>query len=108
MRVQGSPTIKRLSIITAMLLLYVQSASADRYYPVDYGRITSVRGWRVDPFGSGQRRFHRGWDITCPSGTPVYPTQMGLVLFAGQHKGYGKLVAIDRTKPAQATGFQPA
>jgi len=95
MHVQGSPMVNCLSIIAAVLLLYVQSAAADRYYPVDYGRVTSDRGWRVDPFGSGQRHFHQGWDIACPSGTPVYPTQMGIVLFAGKYKGYGQLVAVD-------------
>lgn len=84
-----------LSIIAAVLLLYVQSASADRNYPVDYGRVTSVRGWRVDPFGTGQQRFHQGWDIACPSGTHVYPTQAGLVIYADQYKGYGQLVAVD-------------
>lgn len=61
MRLHSATIVNYLFVSVAVLLLNVQYASADRYYPVDYGRITSVRGWRVDPFGSGQRRFHRGW-----------------------------------------------
>lgn len=84
-----------LLAVVLFLLLFAQDVLAERYYPVDYGRLTSVRGWRIDPLGSGKYLFHRGWDIACPVGTPVYPTQTGVVLFAGQYRGYGLLVAVD-------------
>ncbi len=95
MRLHASPIANYFFVIVAMLALNVQSATAERYYPVDYGRITSVRGWHADPFGSGKLRFHHGWDIACPHGTPVYPTQRGFVLFTGDYKGYGKMVEIN-------------
>jgi murein DD-endopeptidase MepM/ murein hydrolase activator NlpD len=82
-------------LLTLLVLFHAQAVSAERYYPVDYGRLTSVRGWRIDPFGSGKYLFHQGWDIACPVGTPIYPTQAGVVLFAGHYKGYGLLVAVD-------------
>ena len=47
------------------------------------------------PFGSGKYHFHQGWNIACPVGTPVYPTQTGVVFFAGHYSGYGQLVAVD-------------
>ncbi len=81
--------------IFVVLLLTAHAASAERSYPVDSGRVTSVRGWRLDPFGSGKHEFHQGWDIACPKGTPVYPTQAGIVSLAGRYKDYGLLVAVD-------------
>jgi murein DD-endopeptidase MepM/ murein hydrolase activator NlpD len=42
--------------------------------------------------------MHNGWDIAVPTGTRVYPTQVGTVYFAGNYKGYGNLVAIEHGK----------
>jgi murein DD-endopeptidase MepM/ murein hydrolase activator NlpD len=53
---------------------------------------------RLDPFGSGRMTMHNGWDIAVPTGTPVHPTQEGTVYFAGEYKGYGKLVAVEHGK----------
>jgi murein DD-endopeptidase MepM/ murein hydrolase activator NlpD len=72
--------------------------SAERKSPVDGGVLTSSPGMRLDPFGSGRMVMHNGWDIAVPAGTPVYPTQEGMVYFAGQYKGYGNLVAIEHGK----------
>lgn len=68
-------------------------AYAARTLPVD-GRVTSGVGWRLDPFGSGRTVYHRGVDISVPTGTPVHPTQSGYVVFAGPLKNYGYAVAI--------------
>lgn len=69
-------------------------ASEQRKLPVDGGTVTSGIGWRPDPFGSGRMLFHRGIDISVPSGTPVYPTQDGYVFYAGPYGAYGTAVAI--------------
>ena len=63
--------------------------------PVPYGRITSVKGWRKDPFGSGKMKYHRGYDIAVASGTPINPTRPGYVYFSGWNKSYGWLVVVD-------------
>ena len=78
-----------------MALIVAINAQADRSLPVDQGVITSTRGWRKDPFGSGKLMFHRGYDISVPMNTPVFPTQRGTVYFSGVYKGYGNLVCID-------------
>lgn len=90
-----------LSLLLAVLVLYgPANAAAQRKSPVDSGTVTSGIGWRPDPFGSGKMIFHRGIDISVPTGTPVYATQAGYVFFAGQHGGYGNLVAV-----AHGSGF---
>jgi len=83
-----------LMFISAMLIA-APSVSADRHYPVDYGRVTSTPGWRLDPFTKNRYTYHNGWDIACPAGTPVYPTRPGVITFAGQYKGYGLFVVVD-------------
>lgn len=88
----------RICILISIILVsfaICYAAYADNAYPVAGGRLTSVPGWRPDPFGSGKKVYHRGFDIAVPTGTPVRPTQEGLVYYAGPHKGYGWLVAVD-------------
>lgn len=79
-----------------LLIFALPSVSlADRLSPVDGGTVTSGIGWRLDPFGSGRMVYHRGIDISVPSGTPVYPVKGGTVYYAGPYKGYGNLVAVN-------------
>lgn len=63
--------------------------------PVPFGQITSTPGWRKDPLGSGRLLHHNGYDIAVPIGTPVNPTQPGIVRYAGKYRGHGYLVAVD-------------
>lgn len=84
-----------LIYIMLMSQAVVSVAFAENVYPVSGGRLTSVPGWRKDPFGSGKKMYHRGFDIAVPSGTPVRPTQEGIVYYAGPYRGYGWLVAVD-------------
>lgn len=84
-----------LFLTVISLVVPPQGSYAARQSPVDGGVITSGIGWRLDPFGSGRKVYHNGYDIAVPLGTPVYPTQAGTVYFAGPYKGYGNLVAVD-------------
>ena len=87
--------MKLVCALLCGLLLLPLPALAARQSPVDGGVITSGKGWRLDPFGSGRIVYHSGYDISVPVGTPVHPTQAGTVFFAGPFHGYGNLVAID-------------
>jgi murein DD-endopeptidase MepM/ murein hydrolase activator NlpD len=64
--------------------------------PVDKGRITSLYGWRADPF-TGTREFHAGLDIGAPDGTPVYAAREGTVEEVGTSDELGKYVVLTHT-----------
>ena len=84
----------RVLLLLSFLICLPSAVFAARQSPVDKGVVTSGVGYRVDPFGSGRMTYHNGYDIAVPVGTPVYPTQVGTVYFAGPHRGYGNLVAV--------------
>jgi hypothetical protein len=59
----------------------------------------------------GYRRPHPGVDISADYGSPVVATGAGRVTFAGQERGYGRLVEIDhgdgyRTRYAHLSGVK--
>ncbi|WP_319779163.1 M23 family metallopeptidase [Maridesulfovibrio sp.] len=58
------------------------------------GWVTSPFGWRSSPF-TGKREYHKGIDISCPIGTPIYAPAKGTVSFSGSQGGYGKLIKIN-------------
>jgi murein DD-endopeptidase MepM/ murein hydrolase activator NlpD len=74
----------------------LQMASyAPSLWPV-MGPITSSFGEREDPVkGNGEGEFHKGLDISAPTGTPVHATADGVVKLAGMVNGYGREVIID-------------
>jgi murein DD-endopeptidase MepM/ murein hydrolase activator NlpD len=61
-------------------------------WPVD-GRLMGPFGQRTDPF-SGEGEYHKGVDISSPTGTPVKAAADGVVTHAEYFGGYGKLVII--------------
>ncbi len=64
--------------------------------PTD-GALSSVFGYRDDPFGLG-RRFHAGQDFSAPLGTPIVAAAAGtvaLVQTPEQSGGYGNYTCID-------------
>jgi len=63
-------------------------------WPVE-GRLLSGFATRTDPF-SGEGAFHKGVDISAPTGTPVRSAAEGVVVTAEMvGGGYGRLVVID-------------
>jgi murein DD-endopeptidase MepM/ murein hydrolase activator NlpD len=57
-------------------------------------REGSPFGKREDPF-SGEGAMHKGVDLSSPMGTPVRVTADGVVIFAQQESGYGKLIVVE-------------
>lgn len=57
------------------------------------GRFSSPFGWRNDPFNGG-RRFHKGIDLTAPTGTPVRATANGLITHLDRSPSYGLVIIV--------------
>ena len=61
--------------------------------PIDKGRVTSLYGWRSDPF-TGSREFHGGLDIGAPDGTAVHAARDGRVEEVGTSDELGRYVVL--------------
>lgn len=60
----------------------------------DLKRTASGYGWRIDPVYR-TRRFHEGMDFTAPTGTDIFATGDGTIVYTGWKQGYGNCVDID-------------
>jgi murein DD-endopeptidase MepM/ murein hydrolase activator NlpD len=92
----------------ASLSDWTRAADAPSLWPVE-GRLTSSFGERVDPF-NGEGAFHSGIDISVPYGTPVHVAADGVVSFADNMSGYGRLITVDHghgvsTRYGHLSGF---
>lgn len=63
-------------------------------WPVLNGFISSLFGFRTDPF-SGRGAFHEGMDFAGAEGSSVIAVGAGVVTYAGDRSGYGTLVEIN-------------
>ncbi len=63
-------------------------------------RFTSGYGMRRNPV-TGKYQMHRGIDLAAPRGTPIRAPVEGVVTYAGQQRGFGKVVKI-----SHALGFE--
>lgn len=81
---------------SASLSDWMRMAEAPNLWPVE-GRITGAFGEREDPF-NGEGAFHRGIDISTGFGTPVHAPADGVVTFANQENGYGRLIQIEHAQ----------
>jgi murein DD-endopeptidase MepM/ murein hydrolase activator NlpD len=62
--------------------------------PVNTGFISSYFGERADPF-DGREAFHKGVDFAGNVGSDIVAVAAGVVTWAGERSGYGKLVEIN-------------
>jgi len=51
-------------------------------------------GVLISGFGVRDRDNHFGIDLACPEGTPIRAADDGIVLFAGEQRGYGNLILL--------------
>jgi murein DD-endopeptidase MepM/ murein hydrolase activator NlpD len=56
-------------------------------------RVSSYFAWRRSPF-TGARQLHTGIDLPAVTGTPIYPTQAGVVSEVGYSAVYGNYVIV--------------
>lgn len=62
--------------------------------PVRWGWLSSHYGYRTDPF-SGKRTWHDGVDLAGKEGSDIIAVAAGVVTWAGDRYGYGKMVELD-------------
>ncbi|HEC18152.1 MAG TPA: M23 family metallopeptidase [Gammaproteobacteria bacterium] len=62
--------------------------------PIKRGWISSYFGMRTDPF-TGRRERHKGMDLAGKEGSDVISVGAGVVTWAGERYGYGKLVEVN-------------
>lgn len=62
--------------------------------PIRHGWLSSRYGYRNDPF-NGRKTFHKGVDFAGRMGGDVISVGGGVVTWAGNRAGYGKLVEIN-------------
>ena len=62
--------------------------------PVTDGFISSYFGERSDPF-DGREAFHKGVDFAGSAGSRVVAVAAGVVTWAGERSGFGKLIEIN-------------
>ena len=93
-RVNGIPSPRHLQIGTKIRI----PNGADSFVFAPPLRIplfvTSKYGYRPHPV-TGRYRLHEGIDLRAATGTRVYASQAGKVIFSGRKGGYGKLVGIE-------------
>lgn len=63
-------------------------------WPVANGYMSSIYGWRADPF-NGRRTLHQGIDFAAPAGSEVLAVAAGVVTQAAAQDGYGLMVEIN-------------
>ena len=95
---QLSAQLKRreqeLSILDQVLVNEeITSTSTVRGRPVTWGWMSSPFGKRVDPI-SGKNAWHSGVEFAGRDGSDVIAVASGVVTFAGERSGYGKMVEI--------------
>ena len=84
----------KLSISNRTSRRLMAMKSPPSLWPVE-GRLMDGFARRTDPF-SGEGAFHKGVDITAPTGTTVRTTADGIVVQAEMVAGgYGRLIIID-------------
>ncbi len=75
----------------------IYEASKVRGRPVRWGWMSSPYGRRVDPL-TGGTGWHSGVDFAGRHGSDVIAVASGVVTFAGERQGYGKMVEISHAQ----------
>jgi murein DD-endopeptidase MepM/ murein hydrolase activator NlpD len=83
-----------LSILDQVLVgVYTEQGATPAGAPIVKGWMSSPFGERVDPI-SGKKAWHEGMDFAGANGSDVVAVANGVVIFAGERSGYGKMIEI--------------
>jgi len=88
------------SAVAASELTVSNEAGGKRAVPPGVVKIVlewPVKGMLYAKFGKKGKEVHDGIDLAAPLGTLVKAAAAGKVLYAGEQKGYGKIVIIEHT-----------
>jgi murein DD-endopeptidase MepM/ murein hydrolase activator NlpD len=89
---------QQLTLVEDLILnTSLQDAIHPAGRPIKKGWISSYFGMRNDPF-TGKRNMHRGMDFAGKEGSEVVAVAAGVITWAGERYGYGKLVEINHGK----------
>lgn len=96
--VQNKLTEERLAYkrenLRNMLVQISQRTASPDFWPTTARTLSSVFGYRQDPFGSGGD-YHPGIDIANDYGAPVFAAGNGYVEQAGYNGGYGRYIKLN-------------
>ncbi len=85
----------QLTVLESLLMnRNLQAEVQPRGRPIVTGWLSSYYGMRTHPI-SGKREMHKGIDFASKLGKPVVAVAKGVVTFAGERSGYGKVVDIE-------------
>ena len=87
MTANGSCHVKKI-VVKGTKKLPKTAPTGTFIMPVSGYTLTSEFGWRWG-------RNHDGLDLACGTGTPIYASDGGTVVYAGWYSGYGLFVEID-------------
>lgn len=86
---------KQLKMLESLLLgHHIENNSYLSGRPIRKGWLSSYYGTRKDPF-SGRPAMHKGVDFAGKEGAEVIATASGVVSWAGDRYGYGRLIEIN-------------
>ena len=89
------------------ILMAKQKMDRDKFIagrPVKKGWMSSRYGSRVDPI-TGKRAWHEGVDFAGKEGADVIAVAAGVVVFAGERSGYGRMIEIKNVVSREITGI---
>lgn len=94
LRTQVDDRSRQLAVLDDVLAeRRLTAAATPAGEPIGEGWMSSHYGYRKDPF-TGKRAWHDGVDFAGRAGSPVKAVGAGVVTFAGERWGYGKLVEV--------------
>ncbi len=86
---------RQLQVLETMLMnRNLQAEAFPTGRPIKKGWISSYYGMRTDPF-TGKRERHEGIDFAGRLGSDVMAVAAGVVTWAGERYGYGRLVEVN-------------